>query len=154
DFVADVLQSFEILAGVADAGFRFLAPLLVSRNAGGLFDEGAHIFGLALDDARDHALLDDGVAARTEAGAEKELRDVLATAPDAVQEVARAAVTFHLTFERHLVVTGVSAPKFAIRIVEDELDGGGAHGLARRRAVEDDVGHGVTAQMLRGQLAH
>src|SRR5262249_55189643 len=64
------------------------------------------------------------------------------------------SVTFHLTFQRYLVVTGVSAPKFAVRIVEDELDGGGAHGLARRRAVEDDVRHRVAAQMFRGQLAH
>src|SRR5262249_28663122 len=126
----------------------------IARDARGLLDEGAHVFGLALDDARNHPLLDDRVAARSEAGAEEELRDVLATATNAVQEVTGAAVTFHLTFQRYFVVTGVGAPKFAVRIIEDELDGGGAHGFARRRAVENDVRHGVAAQMFRGELTH
>ena len=44
---------------------------------------------LRLDDARDHVLLDDRVAARAEAGAEEQLRDVLAAAAHAVQEVRR-----------------------------------------------------------------
>ncbi len=154
DFVANVLQSLEVLAGVADAIFGFLAALLVTGDAGRLFDEGAHVFGLALDDTGDHALLDDRVAARAEAGAEEQLRDVLAAAADAVQVVIGAAITFDLTFERDLVVTGVSAPKFAVRVVEDQLDGGGAHGFARRGAVEDDVRHRVAAQMFRGQLTH
>ena len=67
DFVAHVLQAFEVFARVGDARLGFLATLLVARDAGGLFDERAHVIGLGLDDARDHALLDDGVAAAAEA---------------------------------------------------------------------------------------
>ena len=63
DFVAHVLQALEVFARVGDARLGFLAALLVARDAGGLFDERAHVIGLGLDDARDHALLDDGVAA-------------------------------------------------------------------------------------------
>ena len=92
DFVAHVLQALEVLARVGDARLGFLAAFLVTRDAGGFFDEGAHVIGLRLDDARDHALLDDGVAAAAEAGAEEQLGDVLAAAARAVQEIVRGAV--------------------------------------------------------------
>src|SRR5439155_1120609 len=64
--VAHVLEPLEILAGLGDARLGLLAPLLVARDTGGFLDEGAHVLALRLDDARDRALLDDGVAARAE----------------------------------------------------------------------------------------
>ena len=64
---AQIVQPIQILARVADAVLGFAAPLLVARNAGGLLQERAQIIGPRLDDARDHALLDDGVAARAQA---------------------------------------------------------------------------------------
>ncbi len=72
DLVAHVLQALEVLARVGDAALGLAAPLLVARDAGRLLDEGAHVLGLGLDHARDHALLDDGVAARAQAGAEEQ----------------------------------------------------------------------------------
>ena len=63
---------------MADAVLRLAAALLVPGDAGGLLEEGAQVVGPRLDDARDHALLDDRVAARAQAGAEEQLRDVLA----------------------------------------------------------------------------
>ena len=73
DLVAQILQTLEILAGVGDAALGLLAALLVTRDAGRLLDEGAHVIGLRLDDTRDHALLDDRVAARPQAGAEEQV---------------------------------------------------------------------------------
>ena len=154
DFVAHVLQALEVLARVGDARLGLLAALLVTRDAGGLFDEGAHVVGLGLDDARDHALLDDGVAARAQAGSEEQLRDVLAAAARAIEEIVRRPVARHLALERHLGVVGIRPGDLAVAVVEHQFDRGGAHRLARRRAVEDDVGHRVAAQVLRGQLAH
>ena len=69
NFVTKVLETLEVLARIGDAALRFLAPLLVTRDSRGFLDKGAHVVGLGLDHARDHALLDDRVAARSQAGA-------------------------------------------------------------------------------------
>ena len=87
DFIAHVLQALEVFARVGNTRLGFLAALFVTGDAGRLFDEGAHVIGLGLDDARDHALLDDGVAAAAETRAEEQLGDVLAAATRAVEKV-------------------------------------------------------------------
>ena len=65
-FFAQIVQAIQILARVADAAFGFAAPLLVARDARRFFQEGAQVIGPRLDDPRNHALLDDGVAARAQ----------------------------------------------------------------------------------------
>ena len=92
DFLAQVGQAFEVLAGVADAGFGFLAALLVLGDAGGLLQVHAQVLGPGLDDLADHALLDDRVAARAQAGAEEQVGDVAAAALAAVEVVVALAV--------------------------------------------------------------
>ena len=61
---------FSRVSSSRDLGFA--AALLVLGDARGLLEEHAQLLGLRLDDARDHALLDDRVAARAEAGAEEQ----------------------------------------------------------------------------------
>ena len=63
-FLAQVIQPIEILARVADAVFRFAATLLVARNARRFLQECPQVIGTRLDDARNHALLDDRITAR------------------------------------------------------------------------------------------
>src|SRR5882724_9915071 len=92
NFVAQILQPLEVFARVGHAALRFLAPLLVTGNPGGFLDERAHVIGLRLDDARDHPLLDDRVAARSESGAQEQIRNVLAAAARRVDEIAGRAV--------------------------------------------------------------
>src|SRR3546814_21179146 len=72
DLVVQVGRALEVLAGVADAGFGFLAALLVLGDAGGLLQVPAQVPGAGVDDLADHALLDDRVAARHPAGAEEQ----------------------------------------------------------------------------------
>ena len=55
---------------------------------------------------------------------------------------------------RDLVVRREAAAGPAIQIVEDQLDAGAAHRLARSRTVEYDVRHGGAAQAARRNLAH
>ena len=45
DLVAHVLQALEVLARIGDAALGLPAALLVAGDAGGLFDEGAHVLG-------------------------------------------------------------------------------------------------------------
>src|SRR2546429_482521 len=152
--VAHVLEPLEILAGLGDARLGLLAPLLVARDTGGFLDEGAHVLALRLDDARDRALLDDGVAARAEPRAEKQVGDVLAPAAHAVDGVRRGVVARHLALQRDLAVARVGAADLAVGVVEHQLHGGHADRLARGGAIEHHVRHVVAAQMLGGELAH
>ena len=139
---------------MADAAFGLAAPLLVAGNARRLFQESAQIVGPRLDHPRDHALLDDGVAARAQSGAEKQLRDVLAAHLEAVDEIVGRAVAAHRALERDLVVVRVRAADLAVRIVEHQFHRCVAQGLARRGAVENHVGHRLAAQMFRGDFSH
>ena len=118
----------------ADARLGFAAALLVARDAGRLLDEGAHVLVARLDDARNHALLDDGVAARAQAGAEEQRGDVLAAAARAIDEVGRVAVARDHALQRDLVVGGVAAADLAVAVVEHQFDRGGAHRPPRRRS--------------------
>src|SRR6266702_1305511 len=99
-------------------------------------------------------LLLERVAARSESGAQEQIRNVLAAATRCVDEIAGRAVARDLALQRDFVVARVGAPQLAVRIVEHELHGGGTDRLPRARSVEHHVGHVVATQMLRGQLAH
>ena len=72
-------------------GFEFRfgeAPLrLVHRDSGGFFDDGAAVHRLGIQDLADAALLDDGVAVRTEADAHENFLDVAEARHAAVDDV-------------------------------------------------------------------
>ena len=154
DFLAKVIQPLEVLTRVRDAVFGLPAAILVARDTRRFFDEGAHVLGPRFDQSRNHALLDDRVAARTEPGAEKQVRDVLAAALGAVDEVGRVAVPRHEALQRDFGIAGIGSRELAVAVVEDQLDRAAANRLAAARAIEDHVGHRVAAQVLRGNLAH
>jgi len=67
----------------------FAAAFLVLRYARGFFEEHAQLFRLRLDQARDHALPDDCVSTRPEAGAEEDVLNVAAACRQIVDVVAR-----------------------------------------------------------------
>ena len=92
DLFAQILQPLEVLARVVDAVLGLAPPLLVLRDAGRLLEKRAQLLGLRLDEAGDHALLDDRVAVRADAGAEQDVRDVFAAATRVVQVILRSAV--------------------------------------------------------------
>src|ERR1700677_5052410 len=153
-FLAQIVQALQVFARLGDAALGFPTTPLVARYPRRLFQKCTQVVGPRLDDARDHALLDDAVAARAEAGAEKELRDVLAPDLDPVDEIIRGPVPAHGAPQRDLVVGRVGSPDLAVRVIEHELHRCAAQGLARRGAVEDHVRHRLAAQMPRGDFAH
>ena len=154
DLLAQIREPVQVLAGVADAGLGLAAALLVLGDAGGLLQKEPQVLGTRLDEARDHALLDDGVTAGAQTGAEEEILDVPAPAAGTVEEVVGLAVAADLALDRDLGVLGVFAPGTPIRVVEEEFDGGQADRLAAGGAVEDDVGHGLAAQHLGRGFTH
>ena len=154
DLFAQVVEAIQIFPGVADAGLRLAAALLVLGDARRLLQEEAQILGARLDEAGDHALLDDGVAARSQAGAKEQILDIPPPAAGAVKEVIGLTVAADLALDGDLGILGVLPPSRAIAIVEEEFDAGQADGLAAGGAVEDDVGHGLAAQHLGRGLTH
>src|SRR5690606_19246501 len=154
DLLAQVVEAVEVLAGVADAGLGLLAALLVLGDAGGLFEIHAQVLGPGLDDLADHALLDDRVAARPQAGAEEQVGDVAPAALAAVEVVLAGAVAADQTLDRDLVERAVLAGDGVVGVVEDQLDRRLRHRLARRGAGEDHVGQRVAAKAAGRALAH
>src|SRR5690606_18590931 len=118
-FLAQVVEAIQVLAGVADAGLGLLAALLVLGDAGGLLQVDAQVLGPGLDDLADHALLDDRVAARAQAGAEEEIGDVATAAAGAVEVVVALAVAADGALDRDLVEARVLAADGAVAVVED-----------------------------------
>jgi hypothetical protein len=154
DLVPQVAQAGEVLPRLRDPALGLAATLLVLRDARGLLQIDPEVLRPGLDESGDHPLLDDRVAAGAQTRTQEQVGDVAAAAAHAVEEVARLPVPGNLALHRDLPVLGVLAAGAAVGIVEDELDGGGPDRLAAGRAVEDDVGHGLAAQGLRGHLAH
>ena len=143
----DVLDAGDVLARVLQPALGFAAPLLVLGHAGGLLEKQAQLLGLALDDAADGALADDGVGARAQAGAEEHVLHVAAAHRLVVDVVARRAVTRQHALDGDFG-KGVPLPARArIRVVEHQLDAGPAGGLSLTRAVEDHVLHRLAAQL-------
>ena len=124
DLLAQVVQAVEVFAGVADARFGFLAALLVLGDAGGFLQVDAQVFRPRLDDLADHALLDDRVAARAQAGAEEQVGDVAAAALGAVEVVVALAVAADQALDRDFVEGGELAADGVVAVVEDQFHRG------------------------------
>ncbi len=94
-------------------------------------------------------LVHDGIGARVRAGAREEIEDVAQTCRGAVQQVFTLAGAVELSTDRDF------APRDGHGAVVAELqrDFGQADRLARRRAVEDQILHALTAQRFRALLA-
>ena len=139
--VHDVAHANEILPGRLELALGLGALLLVPRDARGFLDEQPPLVRLRRQDVVQLVLIHDGVRARIGTGAGKQVEDVAQPAAGLVQEIfalARPVETAHhgdlAERDRELVVH------------ERQLDFGQTDGLARRRAVEDQVLHPVAPQ--------
>ncbi|MBV6412663.1 MAG: hypothetical protein OMOMHJEC_00446 [Xanthomonadales bacterium] len=153
DLVGDVLQALQVLARGAHPRLGLTPPLLVLGDAGCLLEVHAQVVRRRLDDLRDHALLDDRVRTRPEAGTEEQVGDVAPATLGAVQPVLREAVAANHATHRDFVVSRVLTEHAGVGVVEDQLHGRLPDRLALGGAVEDHVGHRVAAQAARGGFA-
>ena len=129
NLVQDVRQTFQVIFGVPDTIGCLAATFLIFRDAGSFLDERPHFLGLGFDNSRNHALLDDRVAARAQARAQKHTRYVFAPTASAVQVIIRNPVTGNLATNGYLGIFGVLPFDRRFRIVEKQLNRGCTHGL-------------------------
>src|SRR5690606_1438622 len=107
ELAQNILDPGEILAGVLETVGGFTPAFLVARHVGRFFQEDTQLFRARLEDARDHALADDGVATRAQSGAQKDVVDVAAPDLLVIDVVAAGAVTGQDTTDCNF---GVLAP--------------------------------------------
>ena len=119
-------------------------------NAGGLLDEGSALLGAALQNGVELALADDGMRILAQARIVQDVLNVHQAARARVDEVLAFARAIHAPGDSDLVkVDG----QHMVRVIEHQRDLGDTHRLARRRAREDDILHGLAAQLLGALLA-
>ena len=147
--VHDVPHAHQVLAGRVELALRLVPLLLVPGDARRLLDEDPALVGLGGEDVVQLVLVHHRVGARIGAGAGEEVEDVAQARQVAVQEVLALARSIEAAAHGHL------GPRHAERAVvrEHELDLAEPHGLARRRAVEDQVLHPLAAERLGALLA-
>jgi len=150
---ADVIQTGEVVARIRQAAFGFLAPLAILGDPCGFFEKATDILGARLDDARDHALLDDCVCPRPQPGAEKHIDHVLAPDMNVIDVVARITTAVEHPLDRDLRIARPLPRRPALAVIEDHLHACARHSLAGGRAVEDDVLHRLPAQRGRPRFA-
>ncbi len=144
----------QVFPRVLQPQLGFAPPLAVFRHARRLLEENPQLLGLGLDHPRDHALLDDRVGARAQAGAEEDVGDVAPAHVDVVDVVgSRIPVALEHAPDRDLGVARPLPGGLAEAVVEDELHARAVYRLALPRAVEQHVLHGLAAQVPRGGFA-
>ena len=152
--LADVVQPRQIVLGVANAVLGFPPPLPVLGDARRFFEVGAQLLRLGFHQLGDHALLDDRVAARPEAGAEEHVRHVPPSTLGAVEEVGGDAIAPDFAANGDVRVGREIAPHAPVAVVEQQLDGRQRGRRPGARAVEDDVRQGLGPQLPRRALPH
>ena len=136
DFVEDVVDAREVLLGVFEAGFRQTLARFELGDAGGLFDDGAAVGGLAAENLTDAALLDDGVGFRAETGAHEDVLNVAQAAELAVEQILALAGTEQAARDGDLAGLEGTLEFAAANLQHDVRSGGivsGSLGRGRRR---------------------
>ena len=151
---APIAQAFHVLAGVVDAVLGLAAPFPVLGDPGRFLEEYPELLRLRFDEPGDRPLLDDGVAARSKTGSEKHVHHVPAAALRSVEEVLGEALASNLAPYRDLGERGVASSQAPVIVVEDQFHRCPRERLAGVRSAEDDISHGLAAQMSGGKLAH
>ena len=147
EFAQDVFYSRQVFPGIRQPVGGLPAAFLVFGDACGLFQKEAQLFRFGFDDAADGALTNDGVGPRAEAGAQKHVLDIAAAYRLVVDVIAGGAVPGQNTLDGDLGKLAPLAASAVVGIVKHQLHAGAARRLARVGAVENDVLHGLAAQL-------
>ncbi len=145
ELVGNIRKPFQVFDGVLDAVLRLPPPFPILGDAGGLLQVSAQLLGLRLYQLGDHALLDDRIAARAEAGSKEHVGDIPPSAAGAVQVVEGLAIAVDLPTNGDLriggeLALGEFAANASVPVVEDQLDGGQGRRWPGTGTVEDDIG--------------
>ncbi len=152
--VTHIVQAVQVLAGMLHAQFGFPAAFLVFGDAGRFFQENPQVLRFGLDQPGDRTLLDDGVAARSQAGAQEDIDNIAAAAAGAVQKIMRLAIATELALDGNLVIVRPGTAQPPLTVVEHQFDSSLSDRFTAGGAVENDIGQRLAAQGAGGAFAH
>src|SRR5471032_3263469 len=124
-----IFDAQQVFARIREPQLGFAPALAIFRNTRRFFQKNAQLFGLRLDDARYHALLDNGVGARAQPGAEKNVGDIAPSYMQIIDVVRRLAVALQYALDRDFAIARPLAAGPAQAVVEYQLDTRAIHRL-------------------------
>ena len=146
-FALQIGQALQMLARVFQTAFGFFAALFIFRYARRFFYIGTQFFRPRFDNARNHALLNHGIAARAHAGAEEKIGNVAAAHHLVVDEISGFALARELALDAHFGILPPRALQGLVGIVEHKLHRCARGGAAGGGAVENHILHALAAQL-------
>ena len=135
-FAEDVRLAEKVLLGLLNLAQGLLAIHLELRDAGGLFEDRAAVFGLGRENRVDLALGHHRVGACADTRAHEEMLDIFEAALLLVDEILARAVAIDAAGDRHLMIVGA---QFLLAVRKRNRHFRRAEGLARVGSVEDDI---------------
>ena len=93
NFFQQVIQAVQVLAGMPDAVFCLAPAFLVLGNASGFLEKRTQVIRLRLNQAGNRTLFNNGITARPQTGAEKNIGNITTPTARVIQEVIGCAVT-------------------------------------------------------------
>ena len=141
NFINQICQTLEIFTRMTNTILRFTTAFLIFRNACRLFQINTQIFWSCLDDARDHALFNNGVTAWPQTSAEKQIGNITSTATHTIEEIIGLAIARDLTFDRNFCIAGVLPASRAATVVKQQFNSCSANRFTGRRTIKNDVCH-------------
>ena len=107
---------------MADTIFGFAAAFFIARNPCGFFNKSAQVLGFRFDKARNGALLNNGVTARTKACAHKQVGNVFTATLLAIEKIPRLTVSAHLTLNGDFFVTGILTREATLFVFKNKFN--------------------------------
>ena len=136
-----VSSAFEIFPCRFEEILRFAAALFIERHAGGLFQINAQFFGLGANEARNHALRNDGVAACAQPRAHKDFLNIAAAHLLVIDVIGRYAfLGDHAAYGQFFVLP----PRpfhLMVRVVKHQFDACSSERRTAGRARENQFAH-------------
>ena len=131
---------------ISETQFGLAAALSIFGYAGGFFQKYAQLFRLCLDNAGNHSLLDDGVAASADARAKEDVRYVPAADMNVIDVISGLAIPPQYPFDGNFRIARPLPRRLAKTVVEYQLHARAPDRFAIDRTVENHVLHRFATQ--------
>ena len=152
-FGEQIGHAAEIVARVRQALFGLTTPFAVARDTSRFLQKATQILGARLQDARDHALTNNGVRAGAQPRSHKQVVHIATANALMIDLINALTIAAENSSHGKLRICGPWPPEASAGVFEQELNAGPGSGSATVRTRKDDVLHRIAAQLTGSRLA-